>query len=76
LARIGRPEGRRQVPPGELGQAVGLDRVPEGRRLRAQIAARADRGTPEKWMRELSRTGREADPQEAGYLYGDGPVRV
>jgi hypothetical protein len=76
LARIRRPEGLRHVPPGELGKVVGLDRVPEVRTLREKIAVMADHGTPEKWMRELSRTWMEADPQEAGYLYVDGHVRV
>jgi hypothetical protein len=76
LARIRRPEGLRHVPPGELGKVVGLDRVPEVRTLRAKIAMMADQGTPQAWMRELSRTWMEADPQEAGYLYVDGHVRV
>jgi len=76
LARIRRPEGLRHVPPGELGKVLGLDRVPEVRTLREKIAAMADNGTPEKWMRELSRTWMDADPQEAGYLYVDGHVRV
>jgi len=55
---------------------VGLDRVPEVRTLREKIAVMADQGTPEEWMRELSRNWMEADPQEAGYLYVDGHVRV
>ena len=76
LARIRRPEGLRHVPPGELGKVVGLDRVPEVRTLREKIAVMADQGTPEKWMQELSRSWMEADPQEAGYLYVDGHVRV
>jgi prepilin-type processing-associated H-X9-DG protein len=76
LARIRRPEGLRHVPPGELGKVVGLDRAPEVRTLREKIALMAETGTPEKWMRELSRTWMEADPQEAGYLYVDGHVRV
>lgn len=76
LARIRRPEGLRHVPPGELGKVVGLDRVPEVRTLREKIALMADNGTPQQWMRELSRSWMEADPQEAGYLYVDGHVRV
>jgi hypothetical protein len=76
LARIRRPEGLRHVPPGELGKVIGLDRVPEVRTLREKIAAMAQNGTPQQWMRELSRTWMEADPQEAGYLYVDGHVRV
>jgi prepilin-type processing-associated H-X9-DG protein len=76
LARIRRPEGLRHVPPGELGKAVGLDRVPEVRTLREKIAAMAKQGTPHEWMKELSRTWMAADAQEAGYLYVDGHVRV
>ena len=76
LGRIRRPEGLRHIPPGELGKALGLDRVPEVRTLRKKIALLADNGTPVKWMQELSRTWMEADPQEAGYLYLDGHVRV
>ena len=76
LARIRRPEGLRHIPPGELGKAAGLDRAPEVRTLREKIAALAESGTPGKWMLELSKTWMEADPQEAGYLYMDGHVRV
>jgi hypothetical protein len=76
LARIRRPEGLRHVPPGELGKTVGLDRVPEVRTLREKIATLAEQGTPQEWMKELSRHWMEADPLEAGYLYVDGHVRV
>jgi hypothetical protein len=76
LARIRRPEGLRHSPPGELGKVTGLDRVPEARTLREKIAVMAESGTPGKWMMELSRTWMNADPQEAGYLYMDGHVRV
>jgi prepilin-type processing-associated H-X9-DG protein len=76
LARIRRPEGLRHVPPGELGKVVGLDRVPEVRTLRQKIAAMAHTGTPNAWMKELSRAWMEDDPDAAGYLYVDGHVRV
>ncbi|MCX5758142.1 MAG: helix-turn-helix domain-containing protein, partial [Candidatus Hydrogenedentes bacterium] len=76
LGRIRRPEGLRHVPPGEFGKVVGLDRVPEVRTLRAKVTAMAQAGHPEAWMKELSRTWMENDPQEAGYLYVDGHVRV
>ncbi|TVS21077.1 MAG: hypothetical protein EA424_00720 [Planctomycetaceae bacterium] len=76
LARIRRPEGLRHVSPGELGKTVGLDRVPEARTLREKIATMAEEGAPREWMQELSRQWMEADPQEAGYLYVDGHVRV
>ena len=76
LARIRRPEGLRHLPPGELGKVVGLDRVPEVRTLREKIAIMAAKGSPQKWMHELCSTWMRADPQEAGYLYVDGHVRV
>jgi len=76
LARIRRPEGLRHAAPGELGKAVGLDRVPEVRTLREKTALMAEQGTPQEWMGELSRQWMHADPEEAGYLYIDGHVRV
>jgi len=76
LARIRRPEGLRHIPPGELGKTMGLDRVPEVRTLRAKIAIMAEHGTPEAWMKDLSRQWLADDPLEAGYLYVDGHVRV
>ena len=76
LARIRRPEGLRHVPPGELGKVVGLDRVPEVRTLREKIAAMARTGTPDAWMKELSRSWMRDDPDAAGYIYVDGHVRV
>ena len=76
LARIRRPEGLRHVPPGELGIVMGLDRAPEVRTLRKKITVMAQTGRPEVWMEELSRQWMEDDPDEAGYLYVDGHVRV
>ncbi len=76
LARIRRPEGLRHVAPGELGKVVGLDRAPEVRTLREKIAQLAKNGTPEAWMKELAGQWMEAEPEEAGYLYIDGHVRV
>ena len=76
LARIRRPEGLRHVPPGELGKAIGLDRAPEVRTLREKIAAMAEQGSPQAWMKELAAQWMQADPHEAGYLYIDGHVRV
>lgn len=76
LGRLRRPEALRHIPPGELGKVLGLDRVPEVRTLREKIAVMSGTGTPMEWMKELSKTWMEADPQEAGYLYVDGHVRV
>ncbi len=76
LARIRRPEGLRHIPPGELGKVVGLDRAPEPRTLRAKISLMARTGNPAAWMKALSQDWLEAEPEEAGYLYVDGHVRV
>ena len=76
LARIRRPEQLRHHPPGELGKAIGLDRVPEVRTLREKIAHMAATGNPGQWMRDLAKTWMQDDPAEAGYLYLDGHVRV
>jgi len=76
LARIRRPEGLRHIAPGELGKVAGLDRVPEVRTLREKITVMADTGDPDAWMKELARTWMANDPDEAGYLYVDGHVRV
>lgn len=76
LGRIRRPEGLRHIPPGELGKVIGLDRVPEVRTLRKKISIMAATGDPSAWMKELSKTWMENDPNEAGYLYVDGHVRV
>ncbi|MDD2329083.1 MAG: hypothetical protein PHZ13_12470 [bacterium] len=76
LARIRRPEGLRHVPPGELGKVIGLDRVPEVRTLREKITQMASMGNPEGWMKELTKSWMEQEPDEAGYLYVDGHVRV
>ena len=76
LGRIRRPEGLRHIPPGELGKSLGLDRVPEVRTLREKITLMATTGDPAAWMKELSKTWMEHDPDAAGYLYVDGHVRV
>ena len=76
LGRIRRPEGLRSIPPGEFGKVIGLDRVPEVRTLRQKIGLMASTGNPQAWGQELSQSWMQADPQEAGYLYVDGHVRV
>ena len=76
LGRIRRPEGLRHLPPGELGKIIGMDRVPEVRTLREKIHLMARTGEPDAWMKALGKTWMENDPDEAGYLYVDGHVRV
>ena len=76
LGRIRRPEGLRHIAPGELGKVIGLDRVPEVRTLREKVGLLARSANPQAWMRELSKSWMDNDPEQAGYLYVDGHVRV
>lgn len=76
LGRIRRPEHLRHIPPGEFGKVIGLDRVPEVRTLRQKVAVMAAAGDPGAWMHELAKSWMDDDPEEAGYLYVDGHVRV
>jgi len=76
LGRIRRPEHLRHIPPGEFGKVIGLDRVPEVRTFRVKITEMARTGDPSAWMMELSRSWMSENPDEAGYLYVDGHVRV
>jgi hypothetical protein len=76
LGRIRRPEGLRSIPPGEFGKIIGLDRVPEVRTARQKIGLLVATGDPKAWGQSLSQSWMQADPQEAGYLYVDGHVRV
>jgi len=76
LGRIRRPEALRGVPPAERGKVLGLDRCPEVKTLRRKVATMAEEGDVVAWMHECSRTWMEDDPEEAGYLYLDGHVRV
>ena len=76
LARIQRLEGLRYVPPGELGKLLGLDRVPEVKTARGKVTVLAEQDAEGKWGKALCGKWMEDDPQEAGYLYVDGHVRV
>ncbi len=76
LGRIRRPEGLRHIPPGEFGKVIGLDRVPEVRTVRSKIGQLALAANTQAWMKELSTSWMQDDPEEAGYLYIDGHVRV
>ena len=76
LCRIKTVEQLRGKPPGELGQLMGLDRVPEVRCLRAKLDALSREGAAEKWMAALSSQWMQEEPEALGTLYVDGHVRV
>jgi hypothetical protein len=77
LARIKNPEQLKQCKPGELGRIIGLDRVPEVKRLRKKIklltqqqqATALNNSLVDHWY-----GGK--DQQEAGFFYIDGHQRI
>ena len=76
LARLPSIEALRYQAPGEWGDLLGLDRVPEVRTLRSKIRLLSDQGQIEPWSAQLSTSWMEAAPELAGTLYIDGHVRV
>jgi len=76
LARIEVVEGLRYYSPGEWGNLLGIDRIPEAKTLRKKIKILSSEGEPKQWAGELSRDWMEMEPEAAGTLYIDGHVRV
>ncbi|MDP3913283.1 MAG: helix-turn-helix domain-containing protein [Bacteroidota bacterium] len=61
---------------GELGRALGLDRIPEVKTLRKRIAAFSDTGKVEPWALELSGMWMANQPELSGIAYIDGHVNI
>jgi hypothetical protein len=77
LARVRSVEKLRYYAPGEWGNVLGLDRIPEVRTLRNKIALLSeDREAVENWSAALAKQWLQDDPESAGTLYVDGHVRV
>jgi hypothetical protein len=76
LARVESVEGLRYQAPGEWGQLLGLDRIPEVRTLREKLRLLAAHKQSKEWNAALCRRWMEAAPNMAGTLYVDGHVRV
>jgi hypothetical protein len=76
LARLPSIESLRYCAPGEWGNLLGLDRVPEVRTLRAKIQLLAREEQPAQWSGALCERWMAAVPEQAGVLYIDGHVRV
>jgi hypothetical protein len=76
LARLESIESLRYRAPGEWGNLLGLDRVPEVRTLRAKIRLLAREDRPAQWNAALCERWMAAAPEQAGVLYIDGHVRV
>ncbi|MBL0168407.1 MAG: hypothetical protein IPP85_15370 [Propionivibrio sp.] len=76
LARLETVEDLRYHPPGEWGQLLGLDRVPEVRTLRGKIAYLGREGNAREWSAALCQRWMSAAPEQVGTFYIDGHVRV
>ena len=74
--RTGRSKHDVYSAPGEWGNLLGLDRVPEVRTLRAKIALLAQEDAPQQWSAALCERWMAAAPEHSGVLYIDGHVRV
>jgi len=75
LLRIKSSEGLTDHSPGEFGQVLGLDRVPEMKTARRKLAELAGRGQALELSRSFSERWAGEAPEALGYLYIDGHVR-
>jgi len=77
LARIASIEQLRYSAPGEWGNLLGLDRVPEVRCLRQKLAWLCrQEGRAREWNAELARDWMAALPEGEMLFYADGHVRI
>ncbi len=76
LTRIKSIERLRYCTPGEWGNILGLDRIPEVRTLRSKLKILSEQGSVEQWGGELCRQWMAVDLEDAAILYIDGHVRV
>jgi len=64
------------MPSGELGRAIGLDRIPEVKTLRERIALFCKKTNVEEWAHKLSVDWMQSYPELSGVLYIDGHVNI
>jgi len=76
LSRVKSIESLRYSAPGEWGNIIGLDRIPEVRTLRKKIHHLSDEKQAQQWNHELCQYWMNSAPEQAGVLYIDGHVRV
>ncbi len=76
LCRIKTVEKLRGHAPGEFGNLLGLDRIPEVRCLRMKLDQLSINDSAKQWATHLSKYWMESNPTAAGTLYVDGHVRV
>jgi len=76
LCRIKTTEKLRGHAPGEFGNLLGLDRVPEVRCLRHKMDKLSAGDGAERWAAHLGKYWMNQEPESVGALYIDGHVRV
>jgi hypothetical protein len=77
LARVKCIEQLRYVAPGEWGNLLGLDRIPEVRTLRSKLAIlNREKGRAARWNTELAKPWMGLAPEAEPMFYVDGHVRV
>jgi len=77
LGRLKSIEQLRYVAPGEFGNLLGLDRVPEVRTLREKLQLLcAEEERAAQWNAELAKQWMGLDPEAEPMFYVDGHVRV
>lgn len=64
------------IPCGELGRAMGLDRIPEVKTLRMRIRRFCERTDVKQWLLTLSKEWMAQCPEVSGVLYVDGHVKI
>jgi hypothetical protein len=64
------------IPCGELGRVLGLDRIPEVKTLRRRIASFTQIGDVARWSKKLSQGWMSENAGLAGVLYIDGHVNI
>lgn len=77
LARVKSIEQLRYVAPGEWGNLLGLDRIPEVRTLREKLQILCvEKGRAARWNAELAKQWMGLQPEAEPMFYVDGHVRV
>ena len=76
LLRVKNLNQANTIPCGELGRALGLDRIPEVKTLRKRIARFTAKADVQEWSKKLSLGWMSANAGLAGVLYIDGYVNI
>lgn len=76
LLRIKTLSGTASLPSGELGKAIGLDRIPEVKTLRGRIADFCKNTDVDQWRFNLSKDWMADSPELSAVLYIDGHVKL